>query len=110
MTRPYPTSIEWRPRLARESDVPALAELIPLSVRELQSDTYSSAQMETAIATSLFAVDRQLICDGTYFVAEHEGQIVGCGGWSKRSSKYGGDPHGARSDAELDPRQDAARI
>ena len=110
MTTPLPASIQWRPRLAREDDIAALAELIPLSVRELQADTYSPAQMETAIETSLFGVDRQLIRDGTYFVVEREGQIVGCGGWSKRSSKYGGDPHGARSDAELDPRHDAARI
>jgi predicted N-acetyltransferase YhbS len=110
MTRPFPRSLEWQPRIAREDDIAALAELIPLSVRELQADTYSSAQMETAIATSLFGVDRQLIRDGTYFVVEHDGQIVGCGGWSKRSSKFGGDPHGARSDAELDPGHDAARI
>ena len=110
MTTPLSAPVEWRPRLARESDISALEELIPLSVRALQADTYSAAQMETAIQTSLFGVDRQLIRDGTYFVVEHEGLKVGCGGWSKRSSKYGGDPHGARSDAELDPRQDAARI
>jgi N-acetylglutamate synthase-like GNAT family acetyltransferase len=100
----------WCPRLARESDIAALADLIPLSVRELQADTYSPAQMETAIATSLFGVDRQLIRDRTYFVVEHDGQVVGCGGWSKRPSEYGGDAHGVRPDAELDPQRDAARI
>jgi GNAT superfamily N-acetyltransferase len=110
MTKPFPTPLEWQPRIAREDDIAALAEMIPLSVRELQADTYSPAQMETAIATSLFGVDRQLIRDRTYFVVEHDDQLVGCGGWSKRSSKFGGDPHGTRSDAELDPRHDAARI
>ena len=72
MNLPLPAPVEWRPRLARESDTPALAVLIPLSVRELQADTYTPAQRETAIETSLFGIDRQLIRDGTYFVVEHD--------------------------------------
>lgn len=30
--------------------------------------------------------------DGTYFVIEAEGQVAGCGGWSRRATHYGGDP------------------
>lgn len=99
----------WQPRLAREEDVPALEALIPVSVRALQADYYSPAQMEAALGP-VFGVDRQLVRDGTYYVVECEGQIVGCGGWSKRRSLYGGDQHRAAPDPELDSRQDAARV
>jgi GNAT superfamily N-acetyltransferase len=58
----------------------------------------------------VFGVDRQLVRDGTYFVVEHEGRIIGCGGWSRRAPLCGGD-HGRDSEGpELDPRADAARI
>jgi len=65
--------------------------------------------MEAALG-SVFGVDRQLIRDGTYFVVEHEGRIVGCGGWSKRKSLYGSDNNRAEPDPELDPTHDAARV
>jgi GNAT superfamily N-acetyltransferase len=99
----------WQPRIARESDIPRLEELIPLSVRALQSNYYSVAQMEAALGP-VFGVDRQLIKDETFFVVEAEEQIAGCGGWSKRQSLFGGD--GARSveDPELNPATEPARI
>jgi GNAT superfamily N-acetyltransferase len=58
----------------------------------------------------VFGVDRQLIRDRTYFVVEDAGRIVGCGGWSKRKTLYGGDRDRAGEDAELDPQLDPARI
>jgi len=58
----------------------------------------------------VFGVDCQLIRDGTYFVVEGDGQIVGCGGWSKRRSLYGGDRDRPEPDPELDPSLDAARV
>jgi predicted N-acetyltransferase YhbS len=103
------TTLPFRLRLARDADVAALEALIPLSVRALQSDHYSSEQMDAALG-SVFGVDRQLIRDGTYFVAEHEGRVVGCGGWSRRSSHYGSDRDRHGEDPLLDPRCDAARI
>jgi len=65
--------------------------------------------MEAALGP-VFGIDRQLIRDGTYFVVERDGQIVGCGGWSKRRSLYGGDRDRAEPDPELDPRLDPARV
>jgi N-acetylglutamate synthase-like GNAT family acetyltransferase len=65
--------------------------------------------MEAALGP-VFGVDRQLIKDCTYFVTERDGQIVGCGGWSKRRSLYGGDRGRVTEDAELDPGHDPARI
>jgi N-acetylglutamate synthase-like GNAT family acetyltransferase len=43
-------------------------------------------------------------------VAEVEGEIVGCGGWSKRRTLYGGDQFAGRQDSLLDPAHDAAKI
>jgi GNAT superfamily N-acetyltransferase len=99
-------------RPATEHDVPVLRDLIDASVRGLQSADYSRTQIESALAT-VYGVDSQLIADGTYFVVESEapdGTIVGCGGWSRRKTLYGGDLWTGREDSLLDPQRDAAKI
>jgi GNAT superfamily N-acetyltransferase len=96
-------------RVARAEDVSALEKLIPLSVRALQAAYYSPAQMEAAIGP-VFGVDHQLIADGTYFVVEQAGEVIGCGGWSKRKSICGSGPAGEGAESELNPRHDPARI
>ncbi len=96
-------------RPATAADIAALELLIPLSVRALQAGHYSAEQMDAALGP-VFGVDRRLISDGTYFVVEDDGVIVGCGGWSKRKAMYGGDRGSAGQDALLDPKTDAARI
>jgi GNAT superfamily N-acetyltransferase len=57
-----------------------------------------------------FGVDTQLILDRTYFVAEADGKLVACGGWSKRRTLFGGDARSGRDAADLDPATDAAKI
>jgi len=101
--------MNWSLRLARMDDVPALEELIPLSVRALQAAHYSPAQMEAALGP-VFGVDRQLIADGTYFVVEDAGRIVGCGGWSRRKAVFGGDRARTGADELIDPSRNPARI
>ena len=96
-------------RVAVMADVPALQKLIPLSARELSKGYYTPQQIESAI-TYIFGVDTQLISDRTYYVAEAAGQIVGCGGWSKRKTMFGGDQMKAEPDPLLDPKADAGRI
>jgi len=111
-------------RLAVPEDVPVLRELIDASVRGLQTQDYTPAQIEGALKT-VFGVDSQLIADGTYIVAQAERtaieragtknassrlMIVGCGGWSKRKTLYGSDHWTGREDALLDPLRDAAKI
>ena len=96
-------------RIAREHDAPALERLIELTVRKSLARHYSPAQLEVALGP-VFGLDRQLIRDGTYFVAEHEGEIIACGGWSKRRAVYGGDRERAGADAELNPARVAARV
>jgi GNAT superfamily N-acetyltransferase len=98
-----------RLRLAEMADVPVLTGLITASVRILQAEDYTESQREGALA-SVFGVDTQLIADGTYFVAEVEGTIVACGGWSKRKTLYGADHCEGREDSLLDPAVDAAKI
>lgn len=97
-------------RLATMADVPALKELIPISVRALSRDHYTLDQIEAAVS-EIFGVDTQLISDGTYYLAEAAGQIVGCGGWSKRQTLFGSDiAKRANSDRLLNPPKDAARV
>jgi GNAT superfamily N-acetyltransferase len=96
-------------RPATLADIPALHDLIALSVRGLMSWAYSSSQLEQALGTWL-GVDTQLVDDGTYFVVEEHEVLVGCGGWSKRKTPYGSDHRPGREDTLLDPAADAAKI
>jgi GNAT superfamily N-acetyltransferase len=96
-------------RQAVLADIPALRVLIDVSVRGLQTADYTPAEIEGALQ-SVYGVDSQLIADGTYFVVEAESVIVGCGGWSKRKTLFGGDRWSGREDALLNPQQDAAKI
>jgi GNAT superfamily N-acetyltransferase len=96
-------------RKAVAADIPALETLIDASVRGLQAQDYTPEQIEAALRT-VFTVDSQLIDDGTYFVAEQDGEMIGCGGWSQRKTLCGGDHHAVRENALLDPAQEAAKI
>jgi GNAT superfamily N-acetyltransferase len=97
-------------RVATNNDIPALKDLIERSVRELQADWYSTQQIEAAVH-SVFGVDTQLIADGTYYIAEIDGEIAGCGGWSRRGTLYGASHFNhSRNDVLLDPAHDPARI
>lgn len=102
-------------RQATPADIPILRELIDASVRVLQAQDYTPAQIELALKM-VYGVDSQLIADGTYFVAsiklsdKDHSVIAGCGGWSKRKTLYGGDHWNRREDALLDPARDAAKI
>jgi N-acetylglutamate synthase-like GNAT family acetyltransferase len=96
-------------RRATNEDIPALEHLISNSVRSLSQNYYTERQIESALA-NIFGVDTQLIIDGTYYVAETASQIVGCGGWSKRKTLFGGDQTKAGEDVELDPDVEPARI
>ena len=107
-------------RVATMEDIPALQKLIPESARALSQGYYTPQQIESAIKY-IFGVDTQLIADRTYYLAQAKGdalsgeaiskrQVVGCGGWSKRQTLYGGDQMKAEADPLLDPEQDAGRI
>ena len=96
-------------RKARIEEREAIQQLIAESARHLSREHYNDRQIEAAIAT-VFGVDTDLIEDGTYFVVEIEGELAGCGGWSKRKTLFGGDQYSSRDAGYLDPKSDFAKI
>ena len=97
-------------RPASSADVTALATLIAESVRALSEGFYSKDEAEHGLER-VFGVDTQLIVDGTYYIVEHDSEMVGCGGWSRRRTLFGGDQMKvAEEDTLLDPSAEPARI
>lgn len=67
-------------------------------------------ETQTASAEShLAALDLALIEDGTYYVHEVAGEIVACGGWSRRNKLFNASVAGA-DERLLDPATEPARI
>jgi len=99
-------------RIATVDDIPAIMDLMRLAIAENMKPFLTKAEIEAAQET--MGVDRSLVNDGTYFVIETmlEGKvlIVGCGGWGKRRTLYGGDHTVGRDDSLSDPATEAARI
>lgn len=96
-------------RRAQRSDVDRLRALIDRSVRGLSVGYYTPEEIDASLI-HVFGVDTRVIDDGSYFVIEHDGEIAASGGWSARSTLYGGDQLKAADDPLLDPAHDPARI
>jgi GNAT superfamily N-acetyltransferase len=101
--------MQREPRLATCEDLPAIRELIELSVRGLNAGHYTQAQLDASLI-HVFGADTQLIRDGTYYAIDDSARLAACGGWSRRRTLYGGDQLKAAEDPLLDPATDAARI
>lgn len=84
-------------------------------MRGLQAGDYSADQIDAALI-GVYGVDTALINDGTYFAAEipadvtQAASIVGCGGWSRRKTLFGGDQWHGHDELLLDPACEAAKI
>ncbi|MFK8011491.1 MAG: GNAT family N-acetyltransferase [Marinicellaceae bacterium] len=104
--------IELTHRLAKQSDVNAIIKLMKVSILENMKSFLTPAEIEASHET--MGVDQTLINDQTYFVIEtiHNNKtvMVGCGGWGKRKTLYGGDHTTGRDDSLSDPEVDSARI
>jgi GNAT superfamily N-acetyltransferase len=96
-------------RTAAPADIPQIEMLIARSARGLSIEDYRPSQIEGALRGA-FGVDTQLLADGTYFAVEENGRLVGCGGWSYRSTLFGGDRRAGRDSSTLDPLTQAAKI
>ena len=88
--------------------MPALAVLMDAAIAELQRGFLDDAQISSSKA--IMGIDTQLIDDGTYFVVESDGNVAGCGGWSRRATLYGGNQTPGRDSNLLDPKRDPARV
>src|SRR6476661_1828605 len=96
-------------RIARVEDLDALREVMRRSIETLQDEFLTPEQV--AASHKVMGLDVQLVTDGTYFIVESDGRIAGCGGWSWRSTLYGGDDSIIeRAPRALDPATEPARI
>lgn len=96
-------------REAMRSDVPEIAELMRRSVLDV-FPRFHDERETAAAARYLTEPDTVLIDDGTYFVCEADGQLVACGGWSKRDKLYTGSGAAPSDDRLLDPATEPARV
>jgi GNAT superfamily N-acetyltransferase len=95
-------------RLAVAADMPALERMMQAAIRALLPQFLPPEKVEASFA--IMGLDSQLIADGTYFVVEEDGQIAGCGGWSRRATLFGHNHTAGRDGRLLDPRSEPARI
>ena len=70
-------------RVAEPDDKPAIDVLMQQSAAALFPRFYDARQTESAVRYVARA-DPLLLADGTFFTLEADGEIVGCGGWSRR--------------------------
>ena len=96
-------------RIAISADAPQIAALTRASVLSLFPQFYDDRQTASA-AVHIAHLDQSLIDDGTYFVHEWNGEIVACGGWSKRDRLYTGSGDSSDDARLLDPASEPARV
>ena len=95
-------------RLANSADAQSIAALMDLAIAQLQRGFLTAEQI--AASRAGMGLDLQLIEDGTYFCVEEDGELIGCGGWSRRATLYGGNHSAGRDPRLLDPATERARI
>lgn len=96
-------------RPATLADADSIDALMKASIRDLFPHFYDPAQTEASVRY-IGVVDRMLIEDGTYVVAEADGELVACGGWSRRDKLYSGSGEGTTDARLLDPATEPARV
>jgi GNAT superfamily N-acetyltransferase len=96
-------------RVAEVRDAPAVAELMKTAAAALFPLFYDEQQSASAVEY-VAHVDSALLEDGTFFVLESGGELVGCGGWSKRDRLYTGSGDAEGDDRLLDPAREPARV
>ena len=95
-------------RIAVRADIPVITNLMTRAIAELQKGFLTPAEIEAS--KEVMGLDTQLIDDGTYFAVTEFDGVVGCGGWSRRKTLFGGDHSAGRDAGFLIPGEDAAKI
>ena len=98
----------YRIRLANQKDIPAISELMDISIKELQKGYLSHDQIQASFG--MMGLDTQLITDKTFYCVFYGQALVACGGWSRRATRYGGNHTAGRDASLLNPKTDRARI
>jgi GNAT superfamily N-acetyltransferase len=101
--------VESRLRVAVPEDTLAIDTLMKASTRDLFPAFYDERQTASSVRY-IAHVDPMLIEDGTYFVVEAEGELVACGGWSRRDKLFTGSADQEGLARLLDPSTEPARV
>jgi GNAT superfamily N-acetyltransferase len=96
-------------RVATADDAGAIQALMQASIRALFPAFYDERQTASSVV-HVGHVDRMLIDDGTYLVIEDDGELIACGGWSRRDRLYMGSGEAAGDVRILDPATEPARV
>ena len=96
-------------RIATPEDAPRVEALMKESAAVIFPRFYDERQSESAIR-HVAEADPMLFADGTYFVLESDGELVACGGWSRRARPYTGSGEFEDEDRSLDPSTEPALV
>ncbi len=96
-------------RRATRGDIDDIERVMRASLIGLGPRAYDARQIASSLE-HIAHLDRNLVDDGTYFVAVEGDAIVGCGGWSRRGKLYAGSAAQGGEDRFLDPATEPARV
>ena len=96
-------------RLATFADAEAIDALMKASIRAIFPAFYDERQTASSVI-HIGHVDLLLLDDGTYFVLEAGGEVVACGGWSRRDKLFSGEAAQENRVRTLDPATEAAHV
>jgi GNAT superfamily N-acetyltransferase len=96
-------------RIATLEDGSAIETLMKESSAAIFPRFYSPRQSESAVRY-IAQVDALLLSDGTFFALEAGGELVGCGGWSRRHRLYTGSGELGDDARLLDPATEPAKV
>lgn len=96
-------------RQATPDNAAEVEALMKASVAALFPAYYDERQCASA-ARYVSEIDPLLLADGTYFVVAHDGELVACGGWSRRHRLYTGSGESAHDSRTIDPATQPAKV
>src|SRR5215208_6392509 len=96
-------------RVATPHDAPSVEGLMKESAAAIFPRYYDEQQSASAVRY-VAEVDPMLLADGTYYVFEVDGELVACGGWSRRNRLYTGSGESEGDSRLLDPATEPAHV